>query len=284
MKLGFYSLGSRPKGMDFGCRTLGFPDTEAAEGGSRILDREIEGLSFFGTEQQCYDFAAANHREAKAAMILTNTSGTENIWVHKLAELLQRPIVGGGAASSDGVPGEGLSEGYAQAGIFLITDKTVSVHTEFYNLHEHILEECRLELADARTIRKINGVDAACYLNYRKEQHGFSGEDFEHLTLSTLEHVNTHLRCENGIIKSGRDLQETMLLRYAMPDKVQDLMEGFYQSCGKNSIIFGCAGLKSLLKQKFSCEGLGTFLFGEICTLNGHSDFGNLMLSKIIFE
>lgn len=30
--------------------------------------------------------------------------------------------------------------------------------------------------------------------------------------------------------------------------------------------------------------GFGGFFFGEICTVNGHADFGNLMLSRLRIE
>ena len=52
----------------------------------------------------------------------------------------------------------------------------------------------------------------------------------------------------------------------------------------ENGIVFGCAGLKQTLSSGIDTSNLGLFMFGEVCTVNGHSDFGNLMLSKIIFN
>ena len=65
-------------------------------------------------------------------------------------------------------------------------------------------------------------------------------------------------------------------------DKITTDIQDFYDE--ENAIIFGCAGLKQTLCSGISTDGLGLFMFGEVCTLNGHSDFGNLMLSKIIFN
>ena len=100
------------------------------------------------------------------------------------------------------------------------------------------------------------------------------------MTLSTYENMNVHLNKEDGIhIKSGRDLEEKMLLRYVASENVQIRMESFIQE--DNAIVFGCAGLRGIMDHTFSCNNLTAFLFGEICTVNGHGDFGNLMLSKL---
>jgi hypothetical protein len=55
-----------------------------------------------------------------------------------------------------------------------------------------------------------------------------------------------------------------MYLRYISQNEVQGEIQEFYDD--KDAVIFGCAGL---------------FMFGEVCTVNGYSDFGNLMLSKL---
>jgi len=70
-----------------------------------------------------------------------------------------------------------------------------------------------------------------------------------------------------------------MLLRYVHPERVQERMEHFYEDA--DAIIFGCAGLRGIMEHTHDASGFGGYFFGEICTVNGHSDFGNLMLSKI---
>lgn len=62
-------------------------------------------------------------------------------------------------------------------------------------------------------------------------------------------------------------------------DEVQGKIQKFYDD--KDVIVFGCAGLKGILHSGLSCSGTGLFMFGEVCTISGHSDFGNLMLSKL---
>lgn len=91
--------------------------------------------------------------------------------------------------------------------------------------------------------------------------------------------INAHLSEVDGKIFSGRDLSEKMYLRYIDHDEVQGKIQKFYDD--KDAVIFGCAGLKGILDSGLNCSGTGLFMFGEVCTIAGHSDFGNLMLSKL---
>lgn len=284
MKIGFYTTEKCTDSEIFGCRTAGYPGESTSSEVLCLLKKNINGDIFWGSYCECLEFAKKVDEGVRAAIVLIDEPGKENIFIRELTKILNCPLVGGGAARNFGKAGNGLVAGNGQAGIFFINDERTDVHIETKNIHEHIIEECQLELKDARTILRINGMDAQYYLKYKKEQHGFAENDFEHITLSTMEHINAHLRLENGKIKSGRDLEEKMLLRYVTPKRVQGIVEEFYQSAGENSIIFGCAGLKSILEHDFMCDGVGTFLYGEICSFGKKNDFGNLMLSKISFK
>jgi len=98
-------------------------------------------------------------------------------------------------------------------------------------------------------------------------------------TLADMCGINVHLSEVDGKIIAGRDLVPEMVLRYVPPEVLHNRMEEFYDD--PNAIIFGCAGLKGLLSAPLKAGGLGLFMFGEVCTVNGVSNFGNLMLSKI---
>jgi hypothetical protein len=57
----------------------------------------------------------------------------------------------------------------------------------------------------------------------------------------------------------------------------------FFYSC-ENALVFGCAGLKSMLGNKRFVTGkntIGLFMFGEIASIGKYSDFGNLTLSRL---
>ena len=74
-----------------------------------------------------------------------------------------------------------------------------------------------------------------------------------------------------------------MQLRYLPPDEAQKRIEAFYTE-DSDAIVFGCAGLKQTLSETVKTNALGLFMFGEVCTVGDHSDFGNLMLSKLILK
>ena len=136
--------------------------------------------------------------------------------------------------------------------------------------------------ADPRTILTINGQDAAAFLTEKKAQFGIAETDFEHLTISDLQGVNAHLSCVDGVIKSGRDVHEKMILRRVAHEKVYDAMRAFFDD--PDAIVFGCAGLSGLLDKPLDTHSLGLFLFGEVCTVDGVAEFGNLMLSKLVIK
>jgi Asp/Glu/hydantoin racemase len=84
------------------------------------------------------------------------------------------------------------------------------------------------------------------------------------------------------VIKSGRDVHEKMVLRRVAHEKVYDAMQAFYND--KDAIVFGCAGLSGLLDKPLENDSMGLFLFGEVCTVDGIAEFGNLMLSKLVIK
>ena len=269
MKIGFYAETKEQDRFDFCCASQGFSDTEST---FMIYPEEVDGLVFRGGYEGCIAFAKKNRDGAKAAILITESGGDENRIVKDLAGILGCPVTGGGSA---------MPTGRKEVQLMLLTGEGLSVHTDVRNVHQRIVEECRLDLADKRRVEKINGTDAAAYLRRMKEQLGYECDDFERVTLSTKDHINAHLSEKDGVILSGRDLEEHMLLRCVPKGKEQELIESFYQE-KENAVIFGCAGLKRLLTGPFACKSTGAFLFGEICSFDGKSDFGNLMLSRLM--
>ncbi len=280
MKIGFYTQGIQTEGMDFGCLTQGFSG-EAS--GKRIFARDLAAESFFGSYDDALAFAGELKDRAKAAIVFTDGAGNENRFVRELSSLISGPVVGGGAARTFGGTGDGFLVPRGETAVCVLTGEGLKCRAEKVNLHTNIVEECELELSGKRIVKKINGTDAALYLRTKKEQLGFQPGDFERVTLSTFEHVNAHLSEADGVIHSGRDLEEHMLLRSVVPGEYQSVFERFYQETD-DAIVFGCAGLKSILEHPFPSSCAGAFLFGEICALENGSDFGNLMLSRLVIS
>jgi len=276
-----YTEKTETEGIDYGCLTYGFSDCNE---GVRTADLPYTQKVFGGTYDEIIAFAEKEGSQARAAIVMTDGAGGENEFVLRLSKKLKCPVVGGGAARAFGKSGDGLfggpvSSAAKQADICLLFGDT-PVQSAMFNIHTHIVGECTLELDGPRILKKIDGEDAAQFLRAKKEELGFAEQDFEHLTFSSLAGVNAHLSEDGGIIKSGRDLDEKMILRYVTADEVQGRMEEFYNE-KPNSLVFGCAGLKGITPDAFECRNTGLFLFGEICALDGVSEFGNLMLSRI---
>lgn len=284
-KLSFTTTGCWDEVNGFGCASLGF---------AGICDNSQRQVVTFGTELEAAELtgtyqdilagaqAVAAQKQVRAAVVVFGNAGGENAFLAQLQKVVSCPMVGGGAAIDSASGRSGLIPGKGPAAVLLITDDRYTYATQTKCIHNEIIEKCSLTTADPRTILTINGMDAARFLAEKKRTLGLPETDFEHLTLSDMRNINAHLSQENGVIKSGRDVQQTMLLRYIDHEKVYDSMRTFYDDPG--TIVFGCAGLSGILDRPLDTNSLGLFLFGEVCTVDGVAEFGNLMLSKLIIQ
>lgn len=283
--LSFTTTGYWDKAEGFGCASLGLPGIcDNSENRVITYPAPLESQVLTGSYAEILKQAdtAAEKKPVLAAVVVFGNAGGENTFLAQLQKIISCPMVGGGAAI-DGTTGRsGLIPGNGPAAVLLITDERFTYEAKTECIHDVILGECTVETSDPRTLLTINGVDAAKFLSEKKEELGLDPSDFEHLTLSDIRNVNAHLSCADGVIKSGRDLTEKMLLRYVPHEKVYDRMYHFYND--PNAIVFGCAGLSGLLDKPLNTPSLGLFLFGEVCTVDGVAEFGNLMLSKLIIQ
>lgn len=280
-KLCFTTTGGWNQAEGFGCASLGLAGV-CGNGENRAVSREYgaESVTLTGTYAELLAGvrAVTEKQPVYAAIVLFGNVGGENAFMEKLCKLITCPIVGGGAAiHTDGT--KGLLTGGGEGAILLFTDDRYTYTAETLCIHEQVLKICDITVEDPRTLLTIDGVDAGTFLSQKREELGLQPTDFEHLTLSDLDDVNAHLSCPEGKIKSGRDVQSQMKLRYIPHEKVYDTMYRFYDD--DDAIVFGCAGLSGLLDKPLTTKSLGLFLFGEVCTVNGRAQFGNLMLSKL---
>ena len=278
MKIKFYTPSHGIDNQAFGAATFGFAGNEDERACSSIqFPEEIRGTLIWGSYEECLQ--QIPDRPWQAGIVLLGNAGGENAFVHALRAKVGAPLVGGGAAI-DPVSGEsGLITGGGQTAVFLMDDDRYDFDVCCENIHYDVLSEHDITYTDARVIDLIDGQDAGEWLRAKKEEVGIAWEDFEHLTFSDSNGIDAHLSEKEGRICSGRDLQPRMYLRYVPEEKVQERMQAFYDD--KDAVVFGCAGLKGILKEGLHTVGIGLFLFGEVCTKGDVSEFGNLMLSKI---
>ncbi|MBR5247425.1 MAG: hypothetical protein IKV27_00540 [Lachnospiraceae bacterium] len=275
--LAFYLPQCQPTEGTFGCATLGFAGKGGAEAEEvYTYEKQPRGIVINGTYEECV--SGIPYGNYKAAIVLCGNAGGENVFLTRLQEKLQCPIVGGGAAM-DGARG-GLITGGGQAAVFLIEDEDYEVQTSVKNIHDRVLGSCKISFDDPRVIRSIDGQDPALWLEKQKAALGIDAADFEHFTLSDKLGVNAHLSAKGQLIVSGRDLEPEMLFRYVRKEDVYQAIYDFYHD-EEDAIIFGCAGLKGITGEITRVKSLGLYLFGEICTVQDRAVFGNLMLSKL---
>ena len=280
MKLQFYTP-SFGVGENFGAATFGFAGAECEKDTlSKLFDKEIEGEVVCGSYEHCLDNIPEG--DYCAAIVLMGNAGGENEFIRTLSQKLSVPLVGGSGAIDPVTGKSGLIFGEGQAAVFLINDKNYDILVECENIHYDVLSKHELSLSDARTIDKIDGQDAYSWYSEKRKELGLEESDFEHLTFADSFGINAHLSVVDGKVKAGRDLESEMYLRYVSPEDTQKRIENFYND--SDAVIFGCAGLKQTLHTGLKTEGLGLFMFGEVCTVQNYSDFGNLMLSKIVFK
>ena len=267
----------------FGCASLGLAGI--CDNGQKLISEyseKLSGIILAGSYEDVLADLDRLDQMVHATIVLFGNAGGENQFIKDFQNRIQCPVVGGGAAI-DGVSGKsGLITGGGQVAVFLITDDRFTYRTVTQCIHNKVLGEVRLTLSDPRTILCINGMDAAEFLAVKRNELGLKDTDFEHLTLSDAMNVNAHLSCVDGVIKSGRDVHDKMILRYIDHEEVYDAIHAFYDD--ETAVVFGCAGLSGLLDRPLDTNSLGLFLFGEVCTVDGVAEFGNLMLSKLVIE
>ena len=264
----------------FTITTFGFADApDAAAGLRRTFQKDLRGVVLSGS----YDavLRALPQTPCQAGILLLgNCGGGEDEFVRTLSRTLRCPLVGGSSAI-DPVSGRaGLVTGGGQVSLFLMQDDRYQVRAETRNIHTELLGEHTISFSEPRVPDRIDGEPALAWLNARKAAYGIAPTDFEHMTFSDRNGINAHLSIADGRLVSGRDLEQTMLLRRVRDEDVLPQMRRFYDD--PDAIVCGCAGLKSLLREPLMTGGFGLFLFGEVCTQNGNSTFGNLMLSKLV--
>jgi len=278
MRFKFYTPCHGIEKDTFGAATFGFVGREdESECSSIEFAKEIKGTLITGSYAECLEQIPQG--DWQAGIVLLGNAGGENEFIHALRKKAGVPLVGGGAAIDPATGKSGLITGGNQAAVFLIKDDRYDFEVCCENIHYDILSEHEITYTDARVIDCIDGEDADQWLCAKKAEIGIPEEDYEHLTFTDSNGINAHLSKKEGEICSGRDLVPHMYLRYVQEEKVQERMQAFYDD--ENAIIFGCAGLKGILKEELHTEGIGLFLFGEVCTKGDVSEFGNLMLSKI---
>ena len=268
---------------EFGCASFGFADApDPTDPERREFPIDLEGEAYYGMLDDILKQIPEKGKNGKwqAGIVLFANCGRENEFVHKLSEKVKCPLVGGAAAINPVNGMRGLIAGGWDVAVYMICDPKHKVTVETKNIHDNMLGMYEIEFTDPRVADSIEGEDALYWYMNRRAEYGFGENDFEHMTFSDENNVNVHLSSEGGRLVAGRDLCRNMILRCVDTNVYEELAD-FYND--PDAIVFGCAGLKGILEKDLNIPGTGLFMFGEVVTMkNGVSEFGNLMLTKLV--
>lgn len=266
--------------IGFGGATFGFAGNEDENMAlAKTFEEDIHGVCITGSYNEVLKKTPDGNWQA--AIVLLGNAGNENEFIRKLSKKVNAPLIGGAGALCPKTGEGALITGHNNAAVFLISDGRFDIRTESENVHYDIISEHELTFS-GRYVNTIDGKNALEWYQQKQLEFKLPNTDFEHLTLSDKNGINAHFSIRDGMLFAGRDLEETMLLRFCPADKSQERIATFYND--ENAIVFGCAGLKQTLSLPIKTNALGLFMFGEVCTVNSISNFGNLMLSKIVFN
>jgi len=296
-KVAFWTPGNMPECEDntFGCASYGFctdskwvnPDVPSTV----IWDIQPKGMVFSGKYSEVLHKLSALDTKPKAAIAVFSKAFGMEEFIDGCRNIFGNiPMIGGGAARNSNQQVGEILPAAEDVAILLIYDDGFIVKSK--NVHKDTGTKVHVEKASPRLIEKIRLADDTVWKDaviFFKEQQALRDvpeEDFETITFSDLKGRNIHCSLEGNYLKSGANLpdDDVLTIRLTSREDTLNAIESFISE--ENTLVFGCAGLRSLLdKQVFARKNsIVGFMFGELLTLdNKEAVFGNLMLAKLIY-
>ncbi len=294
----FWTPGNAPPddGHTFGCASHGIaapgvwrgPDEAAAAGWP---EKGLRGVAFSGSYAGVLAQLRNDVTRPTAAIVLFAHSSGMEAFLDRWAELLPGvPVAGGGAARGPGQVQGQLMRPAEDVTVLLIADGVW--RAESLNVHDPAGTAVEFRAQGPRTITQVRENPAAdwqsasSYFRARQTACDREAGDCESITFADAGGRNVHASFDGERLCTGADLpvDKRLVLRTVSRAAAARRLEEF---CAvPNALVFGCAGLRSLLRAPLAVgEGtLAGFLFGELVTLGGRPQFGNLMASRLVAE
>jgi len=234
---------------------------------------------------------ASGFQPDAAVVFFAKAPGMEDFLRHASRLLPGVPFGGGGAAFHPGQSTGSLLPLAKDVVLLLIKDDRYRFTNVWVNVHDDTGRKVQFRAGGERVIRSLRetGADepALGWYTSRRKEAGFSEESFENLALASPEGWNLHASPEGAFaLHTGANLPGggELIVRQISNDTASQRISAF---CGnENTLVFGCAGLQSMLSEPIRC-GDGTlagFLHGEVLTVEGIPRFSNLMMSGLRAE
>lgn len=247
-------------------------------------DVRLAGEVFCGSYENVLDnlkqYAGRQKSGGNAAIILfVENQGQEN-FMERFRQIFPDCNCAGGTAAAAEGSSPCVYPACEDVAVMMI-GQTVKVET--INFHTGLeTVDIRLSKGD---ISEINGKAPRDFLQSVADVRNGGKWSLEQITLSDLNGKNIHFdSCVNGLHPNAKlSSEEKAQIRYLDLERFRDEFRHFVQT--DNSILFGCAGLKSIIDFDFKIgkNSLIGFFWGEVVTL-GEPCFANLMMSKIVLQ
>jgi hypothetical protein len=224
----------------------------------------------------------------KAAIVVFAKGIGMEAFLESWSEIFPDAPVAGGAAARPSGQGRGeILPAAADVAVLLITDGTWRAET--MNVHEATGTNVEFRGEGPRSISEVRQLpegeweSAAAFFRAQHAEAGRDAADCESITVSDMGGRNLHLSYAGESLVSGADLpsDNRLMLRTVSRELAAKRLDRFCSEPG--ALVFGCAGLRSLLDSRLA-TGRGTlagFMFGELVTLDGRPQFGNLMAARL---
>ena len=298
IKLYFYNTPFNENGIDgYGCASLGIateknwyqPDEKVCIEFPVKLEGIVinDSLRNALTKIKYIDCKSA----IKAGIIFFGNCGGENAFMKKLQSLLPGvPFTGGSPAIGQNGKTMRMLPEIKEVSVLLVTDNRYDYAVESFKVHKEHVCEFKVLTNEKRSLntilsdgKRLNFADLIANEAIKK---GVNVGITERFSVADKTGRNLHLISDGKAYECGADIpcDRKLYLRYTETKNVCECMKSFY-ACD-NAIVFGCAGVKSLIGDftfKTGKNTLGLFMFGEVVYIDEYSDFANLMLSRIRF-
>lgn len=294
-RFAFWTPGHVPSddGRTVGCAAHGYASDgvwrEPGGPGAGIWRQAVPGESLAGTYDEVWSqLDRVAWRPAAALILFSHAKGIETFLEKWNVRFAGVPVAGGGAALGAGQSVGELLPAAADVTVLLIQGGRWRAET--INVHDRTGQAFEFRSSGPRTITHLRDRDAwtpaATGFRVLQAAHGRAATDCESLTLCDAGGRNVHCRFDGEVLHTGADLPADGRLECRAVSRA-DVARRLTEFCAvPNALVFGCAGLRSLLDVplQVAAGSLVGFMFGELVTLDGRPQFGNLMAVRLVQE
>jgi len=291
----FWTPGHVPadEGRSFGCAAHGYASAgdwrEPQAPGAGLWPAALNAEPVSGTYAAAWErLDRVAWRPAAALLLFSHAQGIETFLERWNVRFPGVPVAGGGAALGAGQTAGELLPAAPDVAVLLIRGGRWRAET--LNVHDRTGRIFEFRAAGPRAIAQLreNGewLPAATVFRALQAAYGRAETDCESLTLCDTAGRNVHCRFDGEFLRTGADLPADGRMECRLVSRA-DVARRLAEFCAvSGALVFGCAGLRSLLDAPLPVAPgtLAGFMFGELVTVDGRPQFGNLMAARLARE